>query len=40
VTAAQRPHNSRLDTRKLQTTFDLHLPSWQVGVDRMLAETL
>ena len=40
VTAAQRPHNSRLDTRKLQTTFGLHLPSWQEGVNRMLAETL
>ena len=40
ATAARRPHNSRLDTRKLQTTFDLHLPAWQEGVDRMLAETL
>jgi dTDP-4-dehydrorhamnose reductase len=40
VTAAQRPHNSRLDTRKLQTTFGVHLPSWQEGVNRMLAETL
>jgi dTDP-4-dehydrorhamnose reductase len=40
VTAAKRPHNSRLDTRKLQTTFDLHLPDWQQGVQRMLAETL
>ncbi len=40
ATAAQRPHNSRLDTRKLQATFDLHLPSWQEGVNRMLAETL
>ena len=40
ATAARRPHNSRLDTRKLQTTFGLRLPSWQEGVDRMLAETL
>ena len=40
ATAARRPHNSRLDTRKLQTTFDLHLPAWQEGVNRMLAETL
>ena len=24
--AATRPHNSRLDTRKLRTAFDLHLP--------------
>ena len=40
VTAARRPHNSRLDTRKLQKTFGVRLPSWQEGVDRMLAETL
>jgi len=39
-TPAKRPHNSRLDTRKLQTTFGLTLPDWQLGVDRMLAETL
>ncbi|MEI8030132.1 MAG: dTDP-4-dehydrorhamnose reductase [Comamonadaceae bacterium] len=39
-TAAKRPHNSRLDTRKLQATFGLNLPSWQQGVARMLAETL
>ena len=38
--AATRPHNSRLDTRKLRTAFDLHLPPWQAGVDRMLAEIL
>ncbi len=40
VTAAARPHNSRLNTHKLQTTFDLHLPDWRLGIDRMLAETL
>ena len=40
VNAAQRPHNSRLDTRKLETTFGVHLPFWQEGVNRMLAETL
>ena len=40
VTAARRPHNSRLDTRKLETTFGVHLPFWQEGVNRMLAETL
>ena len=40
ATAAQRPHNSRLDTRKLQSTFGVHLPSWEEGVNRMLAETL
>jgi dTDP-4-dehydrorhamnose reductase len=39
-TPAQRPHNSRLDTRKLQRTFGLVLPPWQQGVERMLAEVL
>jgi dTDP-4-dehydrorhamnose reductase len=39
-TPARRPHNSRLDTRKLQTTFGLTLPPWQQGVDRMLSEAL
>ena len=38
VTAAKRPHNSRLNTDKLQTAFGLTLPCWQQGVDRMLAE--
>lgn len=38
--AARRPLNSRLDTRKLQAAFDLRLTSWQAGVDRMLAEVL
>ncbi len=37
-TPARRPHNSRLDTTKLQTTFGLQLPHWQTGVDRMLTE--
>jgi dTDP-4-dehydrorhamnose reductase len=37
---APRPHNSRLDTGKLQAAFRLSLPAWQVGVDRMLAEVL
>ncbi|SFO30187.1 dTDP-4-dehydrorhamnose reductase [Nitrosospira briensis] len=37
---ARRPKNSRLDTRKLQSTFDLTLPSWQTGVARMLTEIL
>jgi len=35
---ATRPHNSRLDTSLLQATFGLVLPSWQSGVQRMLAE--
>ena len=39
-TPARRPHNSRLDTRKLQTRFGLALPPWQHGVSRMLAEIL
>ena len=39
-TPAARPFNSRLNTAKLQTTFGLRLPSWQQGVDRMLAEIL
>jgi dTDP-4-dehydrorhamnose reductase len=39
-TPARRPHNSRLDTSKLQANFGLNLPPWQQGVDRMLAEIL
>ena len=39
-TPAARPRNSRLDTRKLQTTFGLRLPDWQQGVARMLREIL
>lgn len=39
-TPARRPQNSRLDARKLQNTFDLHLPHWQSGVIRMLEEVL
>jgi dTDP-4-dehydrorhamnose reductase len=39
-TPARRPLNSRLDTSKLRRTFGLHLPPWQVGVARMLGETL
>ena len=37
-TSAQRPLNSRLDCSKLQQTFSILLPSWQVGVKRMLTE--
>lgn len=37
-TAATRPLNSRLNTEKLKTAFALHLPEWQTGVERMLAE--
>lgn len=39
-TPARRPHNSRLDTRKLQATFGLVLPDWQLGVNRVLNEIL
>ena len=39
-TPARRPHNSRLDCRKLQATFGLALAPWQQGVERMLAELL
>lgn len=37
-TPAQRPKNSRLNTHKLQTSFNLTLPHWQAGVKRMLTE--
>jgi dTDP-4-dehydrorhamnose reductase len=37
-TPALRPLNSRLDTLKLRHAFGLHLPPWQRGVKRMLAE--
>lgn len=39
-TPARRPHNSRLSADKLQKTFGLQLPHWQVGVTRMLTEIL
>lgn len=39
-TPARRPLNSRLDTRRLQAAFGLHLPHWQQGVERMLREIL
>ena len=37
-TAARRPLNSRLDTRKLCSAFGLTLPHWHAGVQRMLHE--
>lgn len=37
-TPAKRPQNSRLNTEKFQRNFDLVLPSWEIGVKRMLAE--
>jgi dTDP-4-dehydrorhamnose reductase len=39
-TPAQRPHNSCLDTSRLEARFGLTLPPWQQGVERMLAEIL
>lgn len=39
-TPAKRPLNSRLNTSKLQQTFNLNLPNWQSGVTRMLTEVL
>jgi dTDP-4-dehydrorhamnose reductase len=39
-TAAERPHNSRLDTTRFRTAFGLTLPPWQPGVARMLQEML
>lgn len=35
---APRPTNSRLNTNRLQITFNLTLPDWQHGVARMLTE--
>jgi len=39
-TAAARPQNSRLDTSKFRKSFDLALPHWKTGVDRMLTEIM
>jgi dTDP-4-dehydrorhamnose reductase len=35
---ARRPLNSRLDTGKLRSVFELELPPWQAGVDRVVDE--
>lgn len=37
-TPAKRPCNSRLNTAHLRETFDLTLPHWRTGVERMLVE--
>ncbi|SNX59976.1 dTDP-4-dehydrorhamnose reductase [Nitrosomonas ureae] len=37
---AKRPLNSCLNTNKLENTFQLSLPAWQVGVSRILTEIL
>lgn len=39
-TPAKRPHNSRLNTQKLQQALGLSLPHWQQGVNRLLAEII
>ena len=39
-TAAKRPANSRMATAKLCTVFNLTLPAWQPGVERMLREVM
>jgi dTDP-4-dehydrorhamnose reductase len=39
-TPAQRPHNSRMSTAKLQQQFGLQLPHWQQGVQRLLQTVL
>lgn len=35
---ARRPLNSRMDTAKIRSTFQLHLPHWQLLLRRMLEE--
>ena len=35
---ARRPLNSRLDTTRLRSVFELTLPPWQAGVDRVVDE--
>jgi dTDP-4-dehydrorhamnose reductase len=37
-TPARRPLNSRLSTARLSAAFDLVLPHWQTGVERLLTE--
>jgi len=39
-TPATRPLNSRLATGRFQAAFNLHMPAWQAGVERMLHEVL
>ena len=39
-TPAKRPHNSRLDTHKLQHNFDICLPQWQQNVYQALGELI
>ena len=39
-TPARRAANSRLDCRKFETAFNLSLPDWRPGVDRVLDELI
>jgi dTDP-4-dehydrorhamnose reductase len=39
-TPAKRPLNSRLDTTRFRTMFDLRLPPWQEGVRHVLRQIL
>jgi dTDP-4-dehydrorhamnose reductase len=39
-TVAPRPHNSRLDTHKLEKAFGVRLPPWQQGVERAVAGSI
>lgn len=39
-TAAERPRNSRLDCRKLETTFGLRMPDWRGAVARVVDEVV
>ncbi len=39
LSAARRPHNSRLNTERLKNTFEITLPHWKNGVIRMLTES-
>ncbi|QIZ46002.1 dTDP-4-dehydrorhamnose reductase [Dickeya zeae] len=40
IRRASRPMNSRFDSRKFQHTFNLILPKWESGVERVLTELL
>lgn len=39
-TPAKRPGNSRLSNQKFQNTFNVVLPHWKVGVERVVTEIL
>lgn len=38
ITVAKRPSNSRLSTNKIHDNFNLSLPTWEIGVERLLLE--